>query len=712
MKRKLTLILSFALCLCMLVGMLPFAAVADDPVAKDYDTAADGEVLYTVDFSGEDGVYDTSYTLLDAESDVNVQITGQNSNILTFTGKTAAKADFYGGNLRNYHITGCVYTISYYVEQPLNVRGGVQFYHDGTYRIGIVNVSNNTQNMTIIENGSTGENLGNIFGTVSRKVDAENNNRQYFKAVIDGVNMVAKYYALSTNDTYQEIGFTHINPAMKYNYLRIGMYNWDAMNANSLSLGNVAIAKGDEFATNGKTAYQTLYDNTAYGGTLVDINFADNNTSGITWGDFRAVDTAGSGTKGTATVTDAGSTVTLNVTSNSAICKAAYMPNAAEMATYGNFTYEFYVQSSSSSGGNTRAYAQLFGAKDNANYRCIGFCYFNTSAANIFVVSGSPLAYNGANLSNAKIIRSTATTYQTKQTPDTTDSSKPNAKVEVNVCANTLTNYILISGEWVKTGMITYNANSFVPIVNFQLFDAGTTAIFKNAKIVKGLTVSCESEADEPKYVDFKLDGQFTSTGAAQLSTAATLPTPSTANKAYYVNNNCLVDGSGNVITDKNALSLSAGYNLVELYSKYTPEFELRGYQSSLSPAANSTSIRLVGTIDTLTYESLGFKITAKWKDAEGVTHTGANTVDKNATAVYTSILAGSADGCAAVTAESLGSEYIVAIAINGVPTGENVQVDFTVTPYLVDNGEPFEYPAQIISFVNGVYSSNATPLA
>ena len=110
--------------------------------------------------------------------------------------------------------------------------------------------------------------------------------------------MVAKYYALSTNDTYQEIGFTHINPAMKYNYLRIGMYNWDAMNANSLSLGNVAIAKGDEFATNGKTAYQTLYDNTAYGGTLVDINFADNNTSGITWGDFRAVDTAGSGTKG------------------------------------------------------------------------------------------------------------------------------------------------------------------------------------------------------------------------------------------------------------------------------------------------------------------------------------------------------------------------------------------------------------------------------
>ena len=694
MKRKLTLILSFALCLCMLVGMLPFAAVADDPVAKDYDTANNGDLLYTVNFKGDDGVFDpTGYAdvkTADVAKFSNGTATG---SILTFSGKEAAATDFYGGTLKQYRIVGHVYTISYFIENPdiSKYRIAGQFFQNGSGRVGFGTLTNG--NISAILNGTYDYLYYQNMRTLSsRYTDA--NNRQYFKVVVNGITNVCTFYAqINAEGTFEYMGKAPVNPLAARDYLAIGAYQYDALGEASVSMGNVQIHKGDTINGNSASAYQTLYDNTAYGGTLYDVKF---NSDLLAWPKVRD--------RANYTFADE-TTLTLNTTSGRENFDF-YLPSGNEMG-YGDYTYEFYL------GSTGRTGVLVYGYVYNGNsYYSGGFAY-NNGTTQFLQQSGNFKTASAFNDSSVNGNGGTATALNATQ-PNTSAAVDVNVKIEFEAASRTFTNWVYSTdGEWVKVSTLVMpysNSKSFemLPMVAFYAWNASAT--YKNFKVKKGLTVSDPTGENQAKYVSFTLDGEYQN-GYKTVS-AATLPTPSTANKAYYVNNNCLVDGSGNVITDKNALSLSAGYNLVELYSKYTPEFELRGYQSSLSPAANSTSIRLVGTIDTLTYESLGFKITAKWKDAEGVTHTGANTVDKNATAVYTSILAGSAAGCAAVTAESLGSEYIVAIAINGVPTGENVQVDFTVTPYLVDNGEPFEYPAQIISFVNGVYSSNATPLA
>ena len=63
------------------------------------------------------------------------------------------------------------------------------------------------------------------------------------------------------------------------------------------------------------------------------------------------------------------------------------------------------------------------------------------------------------------------------------------------------------------------------------------------------------------------------------------------------------------------------------------------------------------------------------------------------------------------VTAEELGGSYVYALAINNVPMGEGVQVDFYVTPYSVTDGVMTSGDMATVSIVNGEYAENAAPL-
>ena len=182
MKHHTKRILSLLLAACMMLGLLPALALtswAEGETAVAYDDAADGDLLYTVNFG-----FDDVYTIHVVDTTATATVS-EDGHKLTFSNKEESDATYYGGFLNDYRIVGNVYTISYYTETTsLSIRSTVQLFNEGT-RIGLSNKSGTTNTMTIVTNGTTGE---NIPYTVERKVDAENSNRQFYKVVIDGVN--------------------------------------------------------------------------------------------------------------------------------------------------------------------------------------------------------------------------------------------------------------------------------------------------------------------------------------------------------------------------------------------------------------------------------------------------------------------------------------------------------------------------------------------
>lgn len=139
------------------------------------------------------------------------------------------------------------------------------------------------------------------------------------------------------------------------------------------------------------------------------------------------------------------------------------------------------------------------------------------------------------------------------------------------------------------------------------------------------------------------------------------------------------------------------------------------GIQTAKSPGETTTSVRFIGAVDSLEYERVGFMISVRWKDAEGEIHIGSAVLDKGTSTVYRSILADEET----VTAEELGAEYLIALAVSYVPIGENVQVDFSVTPYSVAQGltlteehyMKYSNGNDTYSFINGIYNENAEAL-
>ena len=400
MKRSTKRILSLLLAACMMLGLLPALALtswAEETDAVDYADAEDGELLYTVDFG-----FDEAYTkhLTDTSATATVSEDGRR---LTFTGKASGAAIYYGGFLKKYPVVGHVYTISYYTEtSSLNIRHSLQVFNDGG-RIGLVSVSGSTSSANMLINGSTG---ASVPYTVNRKNDIENNNRQYFKVVVDGIRMVAQFYALDTGDNYSLVAETAINCLKSNfrNYLCIGMYSWDALAGESfVAVGDVQIAKGNTVAS-GKSAYQQAYDAAAYGDVLYEVDFREDNEAGFEWGDHRA-----SSNKGT--VSEDGSTLTYFSETAAAQVYAAYFPDPTAL-NYGTYTYEFFINSGTE---DTKVRAALnvigYGSGNSA-----GFSYFN--GANQFSRGGNFVGIGDSTLNNTNSMRLTLISYNTTLQPD------------------------------------------------------------------------------------------------------------------------------------------------------------------------------------------------------------------------------------------------------------------------------------------------------
>ena len=701
MKRNFKKALSLILTACMLLSsmaMMLIPTYAEEPLVKDYDTANDGDILYTVDFR-----FDDAFTFHYDDTAGKVDVTfSDDGHKMTFGTKTSG-AVYYGGFLKDFRITGHVYTISYYIENSdyKNIRMNVATLHDGS-RLGITTAKDGTkQALTMIDNGTTGANAG---ANITRQRDASNNNREYYKVVVDGINMVVKYFVLDTTGNYAWISSINLAYNVYNNYLIAGMYNYDAIaSGKEISVGDFTIAKGNQVYSEDQT-YRQKYDATANGDVLYDVDFRDNNEAGLVWGTHRP--TAGL----TATsVSEDGKTLSLNSGAAAAVqTKNAYLPD--EALNYGSYTYEFFVTSDKRTGMNVLASNSTV-ASGGASYYGAGFSYFNGTAANMFMkgsgwanTSDTGLAKGGARVKLEVFVQN--------QTPDTSDPTKPNVKIEVNTETCTVTNYILNSeGQFIKTASINYSGSILRPVIYPYAYDTATNATFSNVVIKKGLTIS----GNEPTVLDLKINGEYATEKPVIVDSDYKLP--ALVEKDYHTVEYQLADGT--VINSVADLTLTQpSVNTVELKMVYTPiavqeNVELRGIQTALEPNTenNTTSVRFIGAVDTLDFKEVGFNLYVVYKDKDGNVHetSNENGVDKGTTSVYNSVLAGID---AAVTAQDLGTNYLFAITVNNVPMGEGVQVDFYLLPYVINEGETeptyCENNFYTCSFVNGEYAPNA----
>lgn len=691
MKRKAQKWLSLLLAVCMMLGCLPvllFGATAEEAAGKDYDQAAVGDLLYTVDFSGKDGMFKKD-TSVNCNTIKNLQLT-DNGHKITFADKATGAGSYYVGSVESYKLSGHVYTVDFYLETSNGDRVGSFMIHDGS-RMAFTTLTNNTNSGSLNYNGNSGRNATFTF---DRKVDTQNNRRQYFRYVIDGTTMNIHIYALDKNDKYALHGSYEIKYQNSYfkNYLYLGMHSWDILTGTDMvALGDVKIYKGDL----SDQTYKNKYDSASTGDVLYSADFRAENQSGFRWGSF-------CNSFGTHTISEDGASITLDtieIDTNNGQRYSAWLPDS-QLSSHGNYTYEFFVSSNptktdengnSVSGTNPRMSINVLGLEGS---NCIGFSFFDTGSEFCYGGNFVNTADKEKELSNWGVIAKVEN-GKAHLNPDTSDPSKPNVKIEFDIIKKTATCYVLdaTTQSFVKTKSLTYTQNAtcvtskktdnmWAPLVFVYCYNTRTNAMLKDFKVVKGLSVS----GQESSLVELVIDGKF-----KQLTLSDSLVLPAIPDKDFYQTIGYTLN-DGTTIKEVKDLPLKSGYNLVELTTKYEAipvkgTVELRGVQSSKTLNEDeTTNVRFVAVIDSLDFAKVGFLVAVRWKDADGVIHgEDWDTLDRSTTSVNTSVIA--ENGCGQKTATSLGGKYVYTLAIDNVPAGENVQVEFTVAPYTLANG-------------------------
>lgn len=488
--------LALLLVLCMAAAVFPVVFAEDAApaagTARDYATAADGDLLWTVDFNFGDTFKEWNY---DDSLKAGLKITDTDAGHgakLTFTAKAAGVVGFYGGTLPEYTIADRVYTLTWYTENtdPKNIRLASQFscvYKEkkkNSVRVGINSVKSETfDKMTLVLNGTNRDELP----PVSRMADTANRNRQYFKLLVDGVSMVMRFYALNTDGEYQLI-HTQQMEALRQDQpcLNVGMYTWDGIAGNDeISMGDVRIYRGDQ-TDNPADAWRAAYDQAKDGDVLSSVNFSDIAANRTGFGKVRNY------TNATAKEKTLQLKLAANASAGAAQAFGVYLPDT-QAYRYGSYTFEFYVNS------NKRVDFGVLGVyNDTDDYHNIGFSYFNTAAANMFMKDHGWANETDKALTAAPY-NGTLTVYQQAQTPRTGEDIACNVKIEVDAVNHVIHNYILTDEGFVRTASIAWGDTALGSTLYFYAWDKGTEAEFKNVVIRKGLTAEMEPAETTPK---------------------------------------------------------------------------------------------------------------------------------------------------------------------------------------------------------------------
>ncbi len=491
-KKQAKRILSFTLAVLMMVSMLTGIVLpaSAETVGVVYADAAPGDLLYTVNFNFDEEFKDSSFGITTEEYSVS----GENGERVTISNK-AAGSDFLSGRLANYRIKGNVYTLSYYIENSdwSAIRVGPQFIQHDPYRIGFVNAKDGKWKLYL--NSSERDEL---LGSVVAKTDAQNNNRRYFKTVVDGTQGLMFFYVLGEAEEYRYFGQVDLdteNLLFLNDYFRFGLFVPDAVGEDqAVSLGDVQLFKGNTVTE--KTTHQTAYDAAEDGDVLYNVNFSDVASGDGIWETFMATEKADG-----ISVGEDGSTLTLSNSYGAKQYVAAALQDKTA-AHYGSMTYEFYLESNERMGtwlmGNNAG-----GAADHRE----GFVYFSDDQPALgFMVKNDWFTleeYNagGAGYIDRNIYRGTAVVESQfgaetgcDSTPDTGEGITCNVKVEFDAVNKKMTTYILKDGVFKRTYSLYYAGTTFYPQFGAYTYYNGTEVTFKNFVIKKGLTSGVQAD--------------------------------------------------------------------------------------------------------------------------------------------------------------------------------------------------------------------------
>ena len=146
-----------------------------------------------------------------------------------------------------------------------------------------------------------------------------------------------------------------------------------------------------------------------------------------------------------------------------------------------------------------------------------------------------------------------------------------------------------------------------------------------------------------------------------------------------------------------------------EVVSNYYSEIVGMQYTD---PSADTQNVRFLAALHSLNGTAAGFEITASYLDENDDVAT--KSWEKSCNYVYSSIIATSDGGTvASVTANELGGTYLVALSVDGVPVEADVQIDFVVKSYVIDDNGDKQYSETVrFTIIGGEHSDTATPLA
>lgn len=132
---------------------------------------------------------------------------------------------------------------------------------------------------------------------------------------------------------------------------------------------------------------------------------------------------------------------------------------------------------------------------------------------------------------------------------------------------------------------------------------------------------------------------------------------------------------------------------------------QLRGLQQSTVSQNGKTDLRFAATINALeSYEKVGFRIEIRMGEQ-------SIELDRTTTMVYTSLNASSVNGTiSTVTASSMSAKYLYALTLTGVPTSKDVSI--AITPYAVtDSGAEYVGKTTVIICSDGKYHTETMML-
>ena len=118
-------------------------------------------------------------------------------------------------------------------------------------------------------------------------------------------------------------------------------------------------------------------------------------------------------------------------------------------------------------------------------------------------------------------------------------------------------------------------------------------------------------------------------------------------------------------------------------YQYHNADVKVFGVQKSVDTVDGKCKLRFLATIQDLSAENAGFEIIARYTE-DGVEKT--KDLSSGVSKVYTSVNANEDGTIRSVSAAENGGTYIMAYAVNNVPTGG--QIDFSYRAYVTVNGE------------------------